>query len=78
MFKNFIRNLKLGVDKPPTMWYNNDSEREVIKMKKEQIVLVEQRDRNGKLHYIAVANMELAKKLYSSAPKRQLTLIKGE
>ena len=47
-------------------------------MKKEQIVLVEQRDRNGKLHYIAVANMELAKKLYGSAPKRQLTLIKGE
>ena len=78
MLKNFIRNLKLGVDKPPIVWYNNDSEREVIKMKKEQIVLVEQRDRNGKLHYIAVANMELAKKLYGSAPKRELTLIKGE
>lgn len=30
-------------------------------MKKEQIVLVEQRDRNGKIHYIAVENMELAK-----------------
>ena len=47
-------------------------------MKKEQIVLVEQKDRNGKLHYIAVANMELAKKLYGSAPKRQLILIKEE
>ena len=45
-------------------------------MKKEQIVLVEQKDRNGKLHYIAVVNMELAKKLYGSAPKKQLTLIK--
>ena len=31
-------------------------------MKKEQIVLVEQIDRNGKIHYIAVENMELAKK----------------
>ena len=59
------------------MCYNNYSKGE-IKMKKEQIVLVEQQDRNGKLHYIAVANMELAKKLYGSAPKRQLTLIKGE
>ena len=47
-------------------------------MQKEKIVLVEQRDRNGKMHYIAVANMELAKKLYGSAPKRELTLIKGE
>ena len=47
-------------------------------MKKEQIVLVEQLDRNGKVHYIAVENMELAKKLYGSAPKRELTLIKGE
>ncbi len=47
-------------------------------MKKEQIVLVELKDINGKPHYIAVANMELAKKLYNSAPKRQLTLIKGE
>ena len=37
MFKNFIRNLKLGVDKPPPVWYNNDSEREVIKMKLEKI-----------------------------------------
>ena len=46
-------------------------------MKKEQIVLVEQIDRNGKIHYIAVENMELAKKkLYGSAPKRELTLIK--
>ena len=45
-------------------------------MKKEQIVLVEQQDRNGKKHYIAVENMELAKKLYGSATKRQLTLIK--
>lgn len=45
-------------------------------MTKEQIVLVEQRDRNGKLHYIAVENMELAKKLYGSANKRQLTFIK--
>lgn len=59
------------------MCYNNYSKGE-IKMKKEQIVLVEQQDRNGKSHYIAVANMELAKKLYGSAPKRQLTLIKGE
>ena len=59
------------------MCYNNYSKGEVT-MKKEQIVLVEQKDRNGKLHYIAVANMELAKKLYGSAPKRQLTLIKGE
>ena len=59
------------------MCYNKYSKGE-IKMKKEQIVLVEQQDRNGKLHYIAVANMELAKKLYGSAPKRQLTLIKGE
>jgi hypothetical protein len=25
----------LGVDKPPIVWYNNDSEREVIKMKKD-------------------------------------------
>ena len=47
-------------------------------MKKERIVLVEQIDRNGKAHYIAVENMELAKKLYGSAPKRELTLIKGE
>lgn len=45
-------------------------------MKKEQIVLVEQQDRNGKIHYIAVENMKLAKKLYGSAQKRQLTLIK--
>ena len=45
-------------------------------MKKEQIVLVEQHDRNGKVHYIAVESMELAKKLYGSATKRQLTLIK--
>ena len=59
------------------MCYNNYSKGEV-KMKKEQIVLVEQQDRNGKPHYIAVASMELAKKLYGSAPKRQLTLIKGE
>ena len=36
MFKNFIRNLKLGVDKPPPVWYNKDSEREVIKMKKDK------------------------------------------
>ena len=47
-------------------------------MKKERIVLVEQRDRNGKLHYVAVVNMELAKRLYGSATKRELTLIKGE
>ena len=47
-------------------------------MQKEKIVLVEQQDRNGKMHYIAVSNMELAKKLYGSAPKRELTLIKGE
>ena len=59
------------------MCYTNYSKGE-IQMEKEQIVLVEQRDRNGKPHYIAVANMELAKKLYGSAPKRQLTLIKGE
>ena len=39
---------------------------------------VAQKDRNGKAHYIAVENMELAKKLYGSAPKRELTLIKGE
>ena len=45
-------------------------------MKKEQVVLVELKDRNGKLHYIAVQNMELAKQLYGSATKRQLTLIK--
>lgn len=32
MFKNFFTNLKLGVDKPPIVWYNNDSEREVTKM----------------------------------------------
>lgn len=36
MFKNFIRNLKLGVDKPPIVWYNNNSEREVIKMSKKK------------------------------------------
>ena len=36
MFKNFSTNLKLGVDKPPPVWYNNDSEREVIKMKKDK------------------------------------------
>ena len=59
------------------MCYNNYSKGEA-KMQKEQIVLVEQQDRNGKPHYIAVENMELAKKLYGSAPKRQLTLIKGE
>lgn len=45
-------------------------------MIKEQIVLVEQRDRNGKIHYVAVSDMELAKKLYGSAQKRELTLIK--
>ena len=27
MFKNFIRNLKLGVDKPPIVWYNNSRKR---------------------------------------------------
>lgn len=26
----------MGVDKPPPVWYNNDSEREVIKMKKDK------------------------------------------
>lgn len=36
MFKNFVRNLKLGVDKPPIVWYNNNSEREVIKMSKKK------------------------------------------
>lgn len=36
MFKNFIRNLKLGLDKAPIVWYNNNSEREVIKMKKDK------------------------------------------
>ena len=36
MFKNFIRNLKLGVEKPPIVWYNHDSEREVIKMRIEK------------------------------------------
>lgn len=36
MFKNFFTNLKLGVDKPPIVWYNNDSEREVIKMSKKK------------------------------------------
>lgn len=36
MFKNFFTNLKLGVDKPPLVWYNNDSERKVIKMKKDK------------------------------------------
>lgn len=36
MFKNFSKNLKLGVDKPPTVWYNNDSEREVITMSKKK------------------------------------------
>lgn len=45
-------------------------------MEKEQIVLIEQRDRNGKVHYVAVANMELAKDLFGSCHKRQLTLIK--
>ena len=55
-----------------------NTEREGNTMKKERIVLVEQMDRNGKVHYIAVENMELAKKLYGSAPKRELTLIKGE
>ena len=59
------------------MCYNKYSKGSV-KMKKERIVLVEQIDRNGKAHYIAVENMELAKKLYGSAPKRELTLIKGE
>ena len=44
-------------------------------MKKEQIVLIEQRDRNGKVHYVAVANMKLAKELYGSCHKKQLTLI---
>lgn len=47
-------------------------------MTKEQIVLVEQQDKNGKKHFIAVENMELAKKLYGSATKRQLTLIKED
>lgn len=36
MFKDFFTNLKLGVDKPPIVWYNNDSEREVIKMSKKK------------------------------------------
>ena len=36
MFKNFFKNLKLGVDKPPPVCYNNDSEREVIKMSKKK------------------------------------------
>ena len=36
MFKNFFTNLKLGVDKPPIVWYNNDSEREVVKMSKKK------------------------------------------
>lgn len=26
----------MGVDKPPIVWYNNDSEREVIKMSKKK------------------------------------------
>ena len=27
MFKNFSTNLKLGVDKPPPVWYNNSRKR---------------------------------------------------
>lgn len=36
MLKNFFKNLKLGVDKPPMVWYNNNSEREVIQMAKKK------------------------------------------
>lgn len=47
-------------------------------MIKENIVLVVIPDRNGKKHYIAVENMELAKELYGSKEKRELTLIRRD
>lgn len=47
-------------------------------MKKERIALVISRDQNGKAHYIAVEDMELAKELYYDKEKRELTLIRRD
>lgn len=42
---------------------------------KSQLVLVEQRDANDKIHFIAVDNMEIAKRYFGSAQKRQVTYL---
>ena len=46
------------------------------KMIKEKIALVAILDKNGKKHYVAVEDMELAKELYGDKEKRELTLIR--
>ena len=42
---------------------------------KNQIVLIEQRDVNGKIHFIAIEDMNAAKYYFGSATKRQVTLL---
>lgn len=42
---------------------------------KSQIILIERKDKNGKVHFIAVDNLETAKRYFGSAPKRQVTYL---